>query len=55
MKRTDMLTLANNQTRVGGPFAALFRVDHGQIQEWLDMPLVSPGPLPGTAGAAGTN
>jgi uncharacterized protein (TIGR02246 family) len=52
VKRTDMLTLDNGQTRVVGPFAAFFRVDHGQIQEWLDMPLVPRGPTPGAAAGA---
>ena len=47
-KRVDTIKL-NGRVRTV-PLAAFFRVEHGKIQEWLDMPLVPLGPPPGAAG-----
>jgi len=46
-KRIDTIKI-NGKTRMV-PLAAFFRVDHGKIQEWLDMPLIPLGPPPGAA------
>ena len=49
-QRIDTITLNGRTRRV--PLAAFFRVDHGEIQEWLDMPLVPLGPPGGARRAA---
>ena len=54
IKRTDLLNM-NGKALVAGPFAAFFRVEHGKIQEWLDIPLVAMramGPPPGSGAPA---
>jgi limonene-1,2-epoxide hydrolase len=54
IKRRDRLTM-NGKALVLGPVAAFFRVEHGKIQEWLDIPLEAMrgmGPPPGS-GAPG--